>query len=165
VKTDEYSTPIYTTPRNLVKIKLQEFDPELPARDLYGRIDHGRMIPYYSRADIDNGAIVQDAKVIAYAHNRLDRLLIEIQGSATLELEDGTHINLGYAGTNGLRYLSIGRTLLDQGKLDTKNISLQSITDYLEAHPEERDTVLNTNRSFVFFKTLANPGAFGTLGA
>ena len=165
VKTDIYSTPVYSTPKNLVKIKLQEFDPELPARDLYGRIHHGRMIPYYSRADIDKGALVNQAQVIAYTRNPIDRLLIEIQGSGVLELEDGSEVNLGYAGKNGLRYLSIGRTLLDQGKLDSKNISMQSITDYLETHPEERDAIINTNRSFVFFKILSNQGAFGTLGA
>lgn len=165
VKTDRYATPIYTIPNNLVKIKLQEFDSELPARDLYGRIHHGRMIPYYSRADIDKGAIANHAEVIAYTRNPIDRLLIEIQGSGVLELEDGSQINLGYAGKNGLRYVSIGRTLLDRGELDSKNISMQRITHYLETHPEERDAIINTNRSFVFFQILSNQGAFGTLGA
>lgn len=165
VKTAHYTVPIYQTPRNLLRISLTDFDANLPKRDLYGRLDHRQLVPYYSRADIDKGAIAENAAIIAFIHSPIERVFMEIQGSGILTLEDGSHLYLGYAGKNGLPYTAIGRTLLERGILEAKDISLQSIQAYLETHLDERDDIINTNRSFVFFKILDKKGAFGTQGA
>ncbi|MCR9192517.1 MAG: MltA domain-containing protein [Gammaproteobacteria bacterium] len=164
-KTEAYPTPIYGVPKDLIVIKLNDFDPALPARKLMGHIKHNRMKPYYSRAEIDQGAIKHTAPVIAYVRNPIDRLFLEIQGSGTLKFEDGSQANLGYAGKNGLSYTAIGRVLIRRGILNSKTVSMQNIQKYLESHPAERNNIINKNRSFVFFKTMTEEGAYGTQGA
>ncbi len=163
-KSKDYPVPIYGVPSNLIQINLNDFDPKLPARQLLGRLNNNRMLPFYSREEIDQGAIADTAPVIAYAANPIDRLLIEIQGSAILNLTDGTQRSLGYAAKNGLPYTAIGRVLIERHILPAKKVSIQSIRAYLESHPEEQADIIHKNRSFVFFQILENKGAIGTQG-
>lgn len=163
-KTKEYSIPIYGVPTNLVHINLHDFDPNLPSRQLVGRLEKQRIVPFYSREEIDQGNIAEVAPVLAYVRNPMDRLLMEIQGSAILNFDDGSQINLGYAAKNGLPYTAIGRVLIERKILPAQEVSIQSIRAYLKAHPEEQADIIHKNRSFVFFQTLQRSGAFGTQG-
>lgn len=161
---EDFSIPVYGVPNNLLRINLSDFDSKLPTRQLIGRLENNRVKPYYSRKEIDQGAIATNAPVLAYLRNPIDRLLIEIQGSAILNLPDGSQINLGYAGKNGLPYTSIGNVLITRNLLKPKNVSIQTIRKYLENHPEEQAEIIHQNRSFVFFTILDQKGAFGTQG-
>ena len=163
-KTQEFSVPLYGVPNNLLQINLQDFDSKLPARQLMGRLEKNRMVPYYSREEIDQGALEDKAPVLVYLRSPIDRLLIEIQGSGIITLPDNTRINLGYAGKNGLTYTSIGRVLIERNILTSNNVSIQNIRRYLETHPTEQEDIIHQNRSFVFFTTLQQKGAFGTQG-
>ncbi len=163
-KTQEYTVPVYGLPNNLLRIKLSDFDPTLPTRQLFGRLENNRVLPFYSREEIDQGAIAGKAPILAYLRSPIDRLLIEIQGSALLNLPDGTQLNLGYAGKNGLTYTAIGHVLIKRKILPANQVSIQSIRAYLESHPEESDEIIHKNRSFVFFEVLTKRGAYGTLG-
>lgn len=163
-KTHEYSVPVFGVPDNLLRFNLHDFDRSSPSRQVFGRLDNKRVVPFFSRADIDQGAIARHAPVLAYLRNPIDRLLIEIQGSAVLILPDGRQLNLGYAGKNGLPYTAIGRVLIERKILAANQVSVQSIRAYLEAHPDEQNEIIQQNRSFVFFKILSQKGAFGTLG-
>ncbi|MCX7091399.1 MAG: MltA domain-containing protein [Legionellales bacterium] len=163
-KTEEYNVPIYGLPNNILRLNLNDFDPHLPSRQLFGRLENNRVRPFYSREEIDQGAIADTAPVLAYLRSHIDRLLIEIQGSALLNLPDGKQMNLGYAGQNGLSYTAIGRVLIDRKILPANQVSMQSIRSYLESHPDERDEIIHQNRSFVFFEILNKQGAYGTLG-
>ena len=58
---------------------------------------------------------------------------------------------------------SIGKLLIDQGKIERDKVSMQSIRQYLRSHPEEIDEVLDYNQSIVFFRKLEGP-ALGSLG-
>ncbi len=161
-KTKEYSVPIYGTPTNLIRVDLKSFDPKLPSKQLSGRIKGHDLVPFYSREEIDQGAIDHVAPILAYIRSPIDRLFLEIQGSGILRLTDGSTLNLGYAAQNGLPYTAIGGVLLKRGIMRYEAISLQSIQAYLHAHPEERDEIIYQNRSFVFFKHIKQDGAFGT---
>ena len=163
-KTQAYSVPIYGVPNNLIQINLRDFDPALPARKLVGRLHHKQLLPFYSRKEVDEGAIANTAPILAYVHTSFERLLIEIQGSATLSLNDGTRLHLGYAAKNGLPYTPIGRVLIERKILPADKVSLQSIRAYLNSHPEEQEEIIHQNRSFVFFEILPEAGAFGTQG-
>ena len=44
------------------------------------------------------------------------------------------------------------------------NASMQAIKRYLEAHPEQINSVINQNKSFVFFRKLKLDGALGSQG-
>ena len=160
----EYPVPIYGVPDNLLQINLNDFDPQLPSRSLMGRVHNRRILPYYSRKEIDQGAIADNAPILAYVHNPIDRVIIEIQGSAILNLTNGKQMTLGYASKNGLPYTPIGRVLLERHLLPAEQISLQSIRAYLTRHPEQQAEVIHQNRSFVFFQIMSKKGAVGTQG-
>jgi len=164
VKTEEYQVPIYGLPNDRVSFHLRDFDAALPNRTFVGRLKHGEIIPYYTRQEITRGAVDGKSAILAWVKSPIDRLFIEIQGSGILALPDGKQVVLGYAGGNGAAYTAIGRVLIDKGVMTLDNASMQGIRAYLEAHPQEIESVINQNQSFVFFKILNQKGALGAQG-
>lgn len=163
-KTKEYNVPIYGMPSNLISVNLSLFDPTLKNRRFVGYVKGDQLLPYHTRAEINKGAIAKKAPVLVWVNSHVDRLFLEIQGSGTVELNDGTQMYLGYAGENGAPYTAIAKVLIDKGVMTRDNASMQHIKRYLEAHPEEMQTVLNQNKSFVFFRNLKNDFALGAQG-
>jgi membrane-bound lytic murein transglycosylase A len=52
--TARYRYPLYQVPKDLVTIELSQFDPKrFGSERLVGRLDGDRVIPYYTRAEID----------------------------------------------------------------------------------------------------------------
>lgn len=163
-KSSEYNVPIYGRPTDLVNVDLGQFDPSLKNRRIIGRLQKNQLVPYYTRAEINKGAITEKAPVLVWVNSHIDRQFLEIQGSGTVELDDGSQIYLNYAGENGAPYTSIARVLIDKGVMTKHNASMQRIKHYLEKNPQEMDKVLNQNKSFVFFQTLGSEIAFGAQG-
>ena len=163
-KTPEYNVPIYGLPSNLLTINLNQFDPAFKTRRIFGRVEGTQVVPYHTREEINKGAIAKKAPVLVWVNSPVDRLFLEIQGSGTVELNDGSRMFVGYAGENGAPYTPIARVLIDQGIMTKHNASMQHIKRYLEANPEKMDKVLNKNKSFVFFSFLSNEAAFGSQG-
>ncbi|WED44467.1 murein transglycosylase A [Legionella cardiaca] len=163
-KTNKYNVPIYATPSDLVTINLGQFDPSFKHRKLVGRVTGHRVVPYYTRAEINKGAIKNKAKVLVWIDNPIDRVFLEIQGSGIVELPDGELVYLGYAAQNGAPYTAIAKVLIDKGVMTKHTASMQGIKRYLTEHPKEMDKVLNQNKSFVFFDKLPQTAALGTQG-
>ncbi|MFA5959740.1 MAG: MltA domain-containing protein [Tatlockia sp.] len=163
-KTEKYNVPVYGMPQDLYSVNLSLFDPSFKNRRFVGRIQGKQVVPYYTRAEITKGAIEKEAPVLVWVDSYVDRLFLEIQGSGTVELNDGSKIHLGYAGENGAPYTPIARVLIDQGVMTKDNASMQRIKTYLEANPEKMHKVLNENKSFVFFHYLKNDAALGSQG-
>ena len=163
-KTKEYHIPIYGLPNNLIRINLELFDPELKNRRIVGRLKNNQIVPYYTRAEINQGAIAQSAPVIAWVNNSVDRSFLEIQGSGIIKLTDGSQLVVGYAGQNGAPYTPIAQVLIDKGVMTKHNASMQHIRQYLEENPAQLNPVLNKNKSFVFFETIHHEAAFGAQG-
>ena len=121
-------------------------------------------MPYYDRKEIENeGRLEGKTGVIAWLKDRIDLFFLQIQGSGKIHLDTGGTIDVHYQATNGQPYRSIGKLLVDEGKIPREKISMQKIRDYLNHHPEEIETVLNYNPSYVFFKIEQN-GPLGCLG-
>lgn len=161
-KTPYYNVPIYSVPNNLVTIKLNRFDPSFQKKQLIGRIIDGKtVVPYYSAEEIDQGKIALNAVVIAWIHDRVDRLFLQIQGSGHIQLPDESLLTINYAGENGAPYTAIGGVLIKQGVLTKETISMQAIRDYLTANPDQVEPVLKANKSFVFFKASRHINALG----
>lgn len=160
----EYSIPIYEVPDDLISIDLGLFLPHLKTKNIVGRLLGNKVLPYYTREQINNGAIKEKARVLAWIHSPIDRLFLEIQGSGVLELEDGSKMYVGYGAQNGAPYTAIAGVLIKKGVMTKDNASMQGIKRYLEAHPKEQDKVINQNKSFVFFRKLHLNGALGSQG-
>ncbi|MEA5447169.1 MltA domain-containing protein [Leptolyngbya sp. CCNP1308] len=89
---------------------------------------------------------------LVWLASRLEAFLVQVQGSAKLQLTDGTVMSVGYAGRTEYPYTSIGRALVEDGKIDLDSLSLPNLLAYFESHPEELDRYLPQNERFIFFR-------------
>lgn len=100
---------------------------------------------------------------IAWLRDRLDAFLVQVQGSARLRLPDGSTMSIGYAGRTDYPYVSIGRELVNAGKIAAADLTLDAVQSYFQTHPDELDRYLPRNNRFVFFKETHGSPAIGTL--
>jgi membrane-bound lytic murein transglycosylase A len=159
----EYPVPIYGPPGiSLVSVDLGAFDEKWRGQRIAGQLKDGKLVPYADRKQIRESGMLR-GKEIAWAKDKVDAFFLEVQGSGTLRLPDGGELRIGYAGANGRPYRSIGKALIDQGKMEKDKVSMQTLRAWLNAHPEEMDAVFDHNGSFVFFRVLEG-AAVGSLG-
>jgi membrane-bound lytic murein transglycosylase A len=156
--------PIYGVPNDLLVVDLASVAPETRNVRLRGRLDGRRVIPYYSRAEIEARGELFPAPVIAWAADPVELFFLQVQGSGQLQLETGDRIRLGYADQNGHPYRSVGRYLIDKGELTLEQASMQGIKAWGMANPQKLQEALNANASFVFFRETSDPrGPIGAL--
>lgn len=157
--------PLYTRPDDLVMVDLGQFRDELKGQRIAGRVAEGNLKPYEDRAKIVAGQWPHNDKVLVWVDDAVDAFFVQIQGSGVVQLKEGGVMRIGYAGQNGHIYTAIGKELIARGELTKENVSMQAIRDWLSAHPQQADEIMNTNRSYVFFKTLEKDGpSDGPLG-
>ncbi|MCD8497301.1 MAG: MltA domain-containing protein [Alphaproteobacteria bacterium] len=147
-----YQTPLYTRPDDLVMVNLGEFREELKGQRIAGRVIGGNLKPYETRAQIVEGQWPHNDKAFLWVDSPADAFFVQIQGSGLVEMDTGENIRIGYAGQNGHPYYAIGRELVKRGELTKDNVSMQAIEDWLNTHPGKAEELMNTNRSYVFFK-------------
>lgn len=163
-RSDAYPVPLYTKPKDLVTVRLSDFGKDLGDERLAGRVEGGRLRPYYDRAQIADGALDGEGTEIVWVADPIAAFFLQIQGSGRVRLPDGEVMRLGYAATNGRPYTAIGRVLVAEGALEREEVSLQSIRAWLRANPAEQRRVMDRNRSYVFFREVAGEGPVGTQG-
>ncbi len=164
VRTARYRYPLYRRPDDLVEVNAPASLAEGAGEKRYGRMVNGKPLPYFSRAEIDGqGALVGKRYELVWVDDPVARFFLHIQGSGQIHLPDGKRLRVGYAGTNGQPYQSIGKLLLDQGKLHPGETSALAIRRYLQAHPDEQDAIFFHNQRYVFFQ-FASDGPRGSLG-
>lgn len=158
-----YRFPIYRRPEDLIDADLGSFGPHLPGEKIVGRMEGVRLVPYYSRIEIDGlGRLKGRGYEIAWVKDPVDLFFLHVQGSGLLRLEDGKLLSLNYSASNGRPYTSIGRVLLDRGTIQEEELSMQRLRRYLVDHPEEREKLLAENERYIFFRFVEN-GAIGSL--
>ena len=164
-KSDVYRTPVYAVPDDLVVVDLGDVAPEVRNLRLRGRLQGRRVVPYWSRAEIDARSGRLAAPVIAWVADPVELFFLQVQGSGQILLEGGERIRVGYADQNGHPYRSLGRYLVDRGELPLDQTSMQAIRDWAAANPDKLRDALEYNASYVFFREIADPrGPFGALG-
>ncbi len=161
VKKEPYIYPIYQKPNDLIVVKLGSIYPELKNYRLRGRVEDGKLIPYYTREESKEYGL--DADIICYVDSKIDRFFLEVQGSGRISLDNGEEIFVGYSNQNGYKYSSIGKYLVDSGEIPKEGISLQSIREWFMKNPQRVDEVLNYNKSMVYFEK-RDAEATGSLG-
>jgi membrane-bound lytic murein transglycosylase A len=159
VQAPGYSIPIYVTPPDLVRCTLPD------GRTGRGRIDaNGQCVLYFTRAEINAGALAGKGLEIAWAADSVELFFMEIQGSGRLRYPDGTVVRIGYADQNGRDYVAIGRLLKDRGILPPGGTNMDSIVAWMRANPDQAQPLMEENLSYIFFKVLNGPGPLGALG-
>ena len=146
-----YQTPILAKPTDLVVCNGKS-GQKLP--------DGRCQTPYRTRAEIETN--LQDYKVLEWLKDPDSAFFLQVQGSGTVELEEGGVMHLGFAAKNGHPYVAIGKILRNEGKIKAP-VTADKIRDYLEANPQETQRVTHSNPSFIFFRetTEESPGAMG----
>lgn len=158
--------PVYGVPEDMLNIDLSGVYPELKTYRLRGRLNGNKVVPYYSRADIDAGRAPLQGREILWVDDAVDLFFLQVQGSGRVQLENDETVRIGYADQNGHPYVSIGRKLVEQGELSLEQASLQGIKQWGLRNPDKLGALFNQNPSYVFFRELppspnGPPGALG----
>ena len=143
----EYRYPLYRLPSNFERWKT----PHPTRAELEGEDGLGR------KGQLRGGELV-------WLRDRLEAFLVQVQGSARLQLPNGKQMTVGFAGKTDYPYVSIGRELAKDGKLPLEGLTLQVLVDYFHTHPAELSQYLPRNQSFVFFKETYGAPAGGSIG-
>lgn len=155
-------TPIYARPTDLIEVDLGLFSDNLKGRRIRGKVDGKSFIPYDDRAAITAGSLGTRARELAYAVDPVMLFFLEIQGSGRLKLPDGSVMRVGYDNQNGRDYLGIGKLMKDRGLI--KIGSMQDIVGWLHANPDQAPSIMNENKSYIFFREITGPGPIGSMG-
>ena len=151
-----FEVPLYRRPPDLV-------DASFGAMTA-GRLVDGKLEPYYSRAEIDAGALAGRGLELLWLADAIDAFFVSIQGSALVGLPDGRTLRIGVAATNGRTYVAIGRALVASGEIPADQVSLQTIRAWLRAHPAQALSVMESNPRYVFFREVPGAGPVGSAG-
>ena len=141
VKTGKYKYPIYGRPKDL--------DDDL----------------YYSRKDIDNGAIAGNKLELLYVDDPVELFLLHIQGSGSVTLRDDKIVKVGFDGSNNMLYTSISKYFIENNIFKKSEISATKITDWLKENSQLANKVMHLNERYIFFKLLDSDKIKGALGA
>jgi len=152
-QTDVYTVPVYRRPSNLFVRGFKQDAPSLPNKgQVFRKIGRRKLVPYYDRAEIEDGAIAGRGLEICWLKNQTDLLFAQIQGSARIRLEDGSTIRINYDAHNGYPYTAVGRVLIDRGIIPKEQMSMQKIREWMEQNPDGAKELRRQNRSYVFFR-------------
>lgn len=163
-----YQTPLYRAPDDLLTVDLASVYPELKGMRLRGRLVGNRIVPYPTRADMNQSNALA-GKELVWVDDPIEAFFLQVQGSGRVQLSDTKEIvRIAYADQNGHPYKSIGRYLVDKGEMTLDQASMQSIKTWFVKNPARQQELLNANPSFVFFREekLPDPklGPKGSLG-
>jgi peptidoglycan lytic transglycosylase A len=148
VPSARFPYPLYKRPPDLIDVEANQ----------------GQTGSYYTRREIDGeGKLRGRGLELFWLRNPVDGFFLHVQGSGQIRLPDGQVQRVHYAASNGHPYYSIGRILLDEGRLPRDAMSLQGLRRYFRDHPEETTRVLYRNPRYIFFRPVAQ-GPQGNLG-
>ncbi|MFP4404602.1 murein transglycosylase A [Rhodosalinus sp.] len=144
VPTPRFRVPVYRTP------------PELT-----------RNAPWLTRQEISTSGVLDGRGLeIAWVDDPVDLFFLQVQGSGRIRLRDGSVIRVGYGGSNGHSYRSIGQELVRRGVYEPHQVSAQVIRNWVRRNPEAGRDLLFHNPSYVFFREVNEvPAERGPLGA
>ncbi len=143
-RTTRYQYPLYSMP------------PELREGTLW-----------YTRAQIESQQLLAGRGLeIAWVDDPVEVFFLQIQGSGRVRLTDGSTIRVGFGGSNGHNYRSVGEELVRRGIYQPYQVSALVIQNWVRRNPLVGVGLLHTNPSFVFFREIRDlPSDKGPLGA
>ncbi len=152
-----YLYPLYAVPQTL---KVQASDS---SKKNIGRVQGGRLLPFWTRKEIERHNLLQGQELV-WLQDPFDAFVLHVQGSGVIQLADGSERGVHYAQSNGRPYTSVGKYLVDSGRMHLADVTMDSIRQYLVDHAEERDHILHQNDSFIFFHWSQAGSVIGNLG-
>ncbi|MGZ5916934.1 MAG: murein transglycosylase A [Methyloceanibacter sp.] len=161
-----FQVPVHGRPGDLVPIA-----PDLERARFNDRLTSMRqtpegLVPYYTRAEIDCGALSGRGLELLYLDDAVELFFMQAQGSGLVRLREGGSVRLTYVGKNGHPYTSIGKLLVERGELASGAASMQAVKEWLRADVAHGRRLMAENASYVFFREFGGDEARdGPLGA
>jgi membrane-bound lytic murein transglycosylase A len=133
---------------------------------LRGRLQGNKVVPYYTRAEIERGEAAMHGREILWVDDAVELFFLQVQGSGRVKLPGGEIVRIGFAEHNGHPYKSIGRVLVERGELPQDKASMQGIKQWGKQNPDLLPLLLQQNPAYVFFREMpsSSPGPVGALG-
>ncbi len=148
----EFTVPVYRRPRDLVAPGVAGGAPFPNTGRAFRQTPTGEFVPYYDRAEIEDGALDGQHLEICWLRSAADALSIQIEGSARVRLEDGTMLRISYDAHNGYPFVPVGRVLIEGHLVPREEVSIQRIREWMRANPDGAKVVRRQNRQVVFFR-------------
>jgi membrane-bound lytic murein transglycosylase A len=147
VPTEEYRYPLYRKPANFANWS----QPHPSRLELEGK-----------DGLLGNKSILAGSEIV-WLRDRLEAFLVQVQGSAKLELTDGRTITVGYDGSTNYPYKSLGGELVKEGIFTLEELTLPKLINYFNTHPEALDKYIPRNNRFIFFRETNGQPPTGSL--
>ena len=148
VRTTEYTYPLYRKPASFSR---------------WSR-------PHPTRAQLEGkdglaqGKSLLKGQELVWLRDRLEAYLVQVQGSARLQMTDGTTMTVGYNGTTNYAYVSLGGELVKDGVFPKEELTLPKVLEYFKKHPQKLDRYIPRNNRFIFFRETDGKPPTGNLG-
>lgn len=120
--------------------------------------------PFYTRAEIEQGALKGKGLEIAYVQDPVGLFEIQVQGSGRILLAEGGTMTLGFDGSNNRPYTAIGNVLIEMGVMKKEDATWPAIRDWLKRNPRQAREVMRKNERYIFFKDTRSQAAAGAQG-
>lgn len=147
VKTEEYIYPLYRLPEDFSQWQQ----------------------PHPSRIELEgkDGLLGENSPLAGYElvwlKDRLQAYLIHVQGSAKLQLTDGSLLTVGYAGRTEYPYVSLGTELVKDGRFQVNQLSLPVMIDYFRTYQSQMHEYISRNDRFIFFRDTEGSPPIGSI--
>jgi membrane-bound lytic murein transglycosylase A len=164
-----FPIPVYAKPPDLVRLGGEASSLGLPHFLTAARKTSFGYEPYYTRRQIEQGALNGRGLELLYLHQRLDAYVMQVQGSGFIKLREGGKVRLGFAAKNGYPYTSVARRRVGRREIAYERSPLEQVFGWLWGGPSPNQSPFWENQSYVFFRRLSEAqanlgphGAFGT---
>jgi membrane-bound lytic murein transglycosylase A len=164
-----FPIPVYARPPDLVKLRRQASALGLPHFLTAARRTPFGYEPYYTRRQIEQGALRGQSLELVYLRRRIDAYVMQTQGSGLIRLREGGRVRLGFAAKNGYPYTSIARRTTRRGEVVREETPLERLFNWIGGAASKKPSLAWENQSYVFFRRLPQDqaklgphGAFGT---
>lgn len=154
--TERFRFPLYCRPDDLIDIDDANRPASLPNGMRFARKTAAGIEPYFDRGAIQSGALAGKGLEICYLSSLVDAFFIHVQGSARLDMSDGSIMRVTYAAKTGHEYTSLGQVLRQRPGVSTTEMTADRLRSWMEAQDEASlQAFLAQNRSFIFFREVA----------
>jgi membrane-bound lytic murein transglycosylase A len=151
-ETEAFPNALYRRPDDLVEIDDSTRPASMDPYFRFARKTGTGIEEYPDRGEIERGFLSGRGLEFAYLTDSIESFFIHVQGAARLLFADGTETRVTYSGKSGHPFTGPGRVLIENGEIDPKTVSMQSIRAWLTANPDRVNEILWHNRSFIFFE-------------
>jgi membrane-bound lytic murein transglycosylase A len=148
VPTPEYRYPLYRKPTN--------FDSWSQPHPTRGELE--------GKDGLLGKQSILSGYELVWLSDRLEAFLVQVQGSARLQLTDGTTMSITYNGSTKYPYVSIGGELVKEGIFAKEELSLPKLISYFQSNPQALDDYIPRNHRFIFFRETDGGNPNGSLG-